>query len=488
MIDDLGEHLRTLAAIEPDAPLLDVDGTWRPWSTLTTWMHQIGVALDDAGLPDDAAVGVVLRNGPESVGALAAVLGSGRCVVTLNPARPDERLAEEVEDLALGAVVLGGPDQERATVRDAARSHGIAVHVDGEQVTASGPTPVDPPRRPGIAVEMLTSGTTGPPKRVPLPAGRLLRSISAGAGPPPRLRSGTKIVWAPLAHIGGLWGVVSTLAEGRRLDLMTRFEVEGWVERVRRHQPVVTGLPPAGLQMLLEADVDPAHLASLRAVTVGTAPASPEVVEAFESTFGVPALITYGATEFAGAIAMWTLDLHQEFATSKRGSVGRARPGIELRVVDEDTGESLPVGSPGLLEVRGAGFGDGWVRTTDRARLDEDDFLYIDGRADDAIVRGGFKVSAGEVAAAIERIPGVRRAGVVARPDARLGEVPVAAVELADPSLDERTILEALRADLVAYQLPVAIVVVDELALTPTLKVDAGALAVQLGQAPTPPR
>jgi len=487
MIQDLGEHLRSVAAIESEAPMLDVDGSWTPWVALTTWMHHIGDALDEAGMPDDAAIGVVLRNGPESVGALAAVLGSGRCVVTLNPARPDERLAEEIAALALGAVVLGGPDRSRPEVRDAARRHGLTVEVDGETVATSGNARTDVPRRPGVAVEMLTSGTTGPPKRVPLPTERLLRSVGSGAGAGPQLRSGTKIVWAPLAHIGGLWGVVATLAEGRRLALMARFEVDGWVERVRRHRPVVTGLPPAGMQMLLEAAVDPDDLASLRAVTIGTAPAAPEVIDAFESTFGIPALITYGATEFAGAVAMWTLDLHRTFRRSKRGSVGRALRGIELRVVDEESGAPRPPRRSGLLEVRGEGYGDGWIRTTDRARLDEDGFLFIDGRSDDAILRGGFKVSAGEVASAIERIPGVRRAGVVGRPDERLGEVPVAAVELADPALDERTILAALREELVAYQIPVAVVVVASLPLTATMKVDAVALAAQVAQA-TPPR
>lgn len=476
MIQDLGAHLRAVAAVDPDAPMLEFDGVWAPWSRLTGWMDDIGAALDTAGVGEGGAVGVVMRNQPESVGALAAVLGSGRCVVTLNPSRPDDRLAEEITTLGLGAVITGGEDLQRDSVMAAARQRGVSIEVHGPMVEPHGSPRADPPRRPGVAVEMLTSGTTGPPKRIPLTDARLLRSISGGVRAGPELRSGTKIVWAPLAHIGGLWGTVATLAEGRRLALMPKFEIAGWVRRVREHQPRVTGLPPTGMRMLLDADIAPDDLRSLRAVTIGTAPASPQLIEEFETTFGVPALITYGATEFAGAVALWTLDLHREYAIAKRGSVGRAIPGVDLRIVDADHGEPLPTDQVGLLEVRSEGLGDGWTRTTDRARLDADGFLYIVGRADDAIIRGGFKVSAGDVVAAIERVASVRRAGVVGLPDARLGEVPVAAVEVDDPAVDEATIMEALRGDLAAYQIPASIRVVEALPLTPTLKVDTVAL------------
>lgn len=471
----LGRHLRSVAAQSPDAAMLEFEHRWWTWRDLTTWMDRIHDALAATSIGPGHAVGILLRNRPESVGALAAVLGSDRCVVTLNPATPDGALAAELDRLDLGVVLVAGPDLERTAVVDHARATGIMLEARGIAITPTGCQRPDPRRRPGIAVEMLTSGTTGPPKRVPLPYDRLLRSVAGAVHDGPRLRTGSRIVWAPLAHIGGLWGAISTLAEGRRLSLLARFEVSTWVERVKEHRPIVTGLPPTGMRMLLDAGIAPEDLSSLRAVTVGTAPASPELIEEFEDAFGIPALITYGATEFAGGVACWTLDLHQQYRGTKRGSVGRAMHGIELRIVDADGGV-LPTGERGLLEVRGDALGSDWIHTSDRAWIDEDGFLFIEGRADDAIIRGGFKVSAGEVAAALETIPGVRRAGVVGLPDARLGEVPVAAVEVETASLDADSVLALLRDRVVPYQVPVSLHVVPELPTTATLKVDAVAL------------
>jgi acyl-CoA synthetase (AMP-forming)/AMP-acid ligase II len=284
-----------------------------------------------------------------------------------------------------------------------------------------------------------------------------------------KLRSGTRIVWAPLAHIGGLWGVLQSLVEGRRISLMERFEVEGWVARLGRHRPAVTGLPPAGLRMLLDAGIDPARLSSLRAVTTGTAATPADLVEEFESRFGIPVLATYGATEFAGAIASWTLADHQRFGMAKRGSVGRPHPGVEVRIGDGH-----------VLEARGAQLGPEWVRTSDLAHIDDDGFLYIDGRADDVIVRGGFKVSTSAVVKVLEQHPLVTAAAVVGVPDRRLGEVPVAAVETAGGAT--AAAIEAfLRERLAPYQVPAAIHLVDRIPRTPSLKVDAVAVREMVG-------
>ena len=146
----------------------------------------------------------------------------------------------------------------------------------------------------------------------------------------------------------------------------------------------------------------------------------------------MPVLISYAATEFGGGVAGWNLADHEQFWTTKRGSVGRAHPGCELRVVDPDTGAPLGPDDEGLLEVKTRQLGDdaSWTRTTDLARIDADGFVWILGRADQAIIRGGFKIRPEDVRAALERDPRVRGAAVVSRPDARLGAVPVAAVEL----------------------------------------------------------
>jgi acyl-CoA synthetase (AMP-forming)/AMP-acid ligase II len=227
--------------------------------------------------------------------------------------------------------------------------------------------------------------------------------------------------------------------------------------------------------MVLESDVDPAHLASIRSVVCGTAPLSPDDADAFTARFGIPVLISYAATEFGGGVAGWNLTDHQEFWATKRGSVGRAHPGCGLRIVDGDDGHLLGPNQEGLLEVKAEQLdsGSSWTRTTDLARLDADGFLWIVGRADQAIIRGGFKVRAEDVSAALERHASVRGAAVVSMPDARLGEVPVAAVELRPGATATPEELKAHASRMLArYELPTTILIVDRLPRTSSAKVD----------------
>jgi acyl-coenzyme A synthetase/AMP-(fatty) acid ligase len=330
-------------------------------------------------------------------------------------------------------------------------------------------------------VRMLTSGTTGPPKRVDL-SYRMLERVLVGAkhyesnrDDTVRLRRGVAIVNSPLVHLGGLFRVLQCVSDGRSFCLLERFTVEGWSDAVRRHRPATASLVPAAIRMVLDAELDPDDLSSIRSVVSGTAPLDPDDADAFTAKYGVPVLVTYAATEFGGSVAGWNLDDHKEFWTAKRGSVGRAHAGCELRVVDPDTGAPVAADVEGLLEVKARQLGnDAWVRTTDLARLDEDGFLFILGRADQAIIRGGFKVRPDDIKAALERHPAVRGAAVVSRGHRRLGSVPVAVVELrseADPvSTDD--LFSYLTGVLARYELPTEIHRMESLPRTESGKVD----------------
>jgi acyl-CoA synthetase (AMP-forming)/AMP-acid ligase II len=148
--------------------------------------------------------------------------------------------------------------------------------------------------------------------------------------------------------------------------------------------------------------------------------------------------------------------------------------------VDPDDGRVLPLGGEGLLEVKASQMGDdaGWTRTTDLARVDADGFLWILGRADEAIIRGGFKVRPGDVKSALERDPRVRGAAVIGRDDPRLGAVPVAAVELrkGSESATPEDLIAAVAPSLARYELPVELRIVDSLPRTPSGKVDTSAI------------
>jgi acyl-coenzyme A synthetase/AMP-(fatty) acid ligase len=250
--------------------------------------------------------------------------------------------------------------------------------------------------------------------------------------------------------------------------------VQSWHDAIVRHRPKVAGSVPSGLRMILDANIPKQDLASLTVLRSGAAPLDPAIVDEFWERYGIPVLQTYGATEFSGAVAGWTLPDFRKYHESKRGSVGRFQPGIIGRVIDPDTGNPLPVGEEGVLEMQAAqfGVGDGWVSTTDRAVMDADGFLFIHGRADSAILRGGFKVHPDDVSRTIEQHPAVREAVVVGLPDRRLGAVPAAVLMLkagaTTPSNEE--LVAFLRERLLPYQLPTRFLIVDEVPRTNTLK------------------
>ena len=256
--------------------------------------------------------------------------------------------------------------------------------------------------------------------------------------------------------------------------LLDRFSVAGWHDYVLRYRPTASGLPPAGVQMVLDADIPKADLASIRTLGTGAAPLDPTVQQAFEARYGIPILLSYGATEFVGPVTAMTAGLHAEWGQKKFGSIGRALPGAQLRIVDPETGEVLPPGQEGLLEVISPRVGPDWIRTSDIATIDEDGFLFHRGRADGAITRGGFKLLPETIERALLLHPAVSAAAVIGVADRRLGQVPAAAVQL-KPGVNppsEADLETHLRQHVPATHVPVRWRFVDDLPRTPSFKVD----------------
>jgi acyl-coenzyme A synthetase/AMP-(fatty) acid ligase len=364
-------------------------------------------------------IGILLRNRPAQVATLLGVLLGGATVVVINPSRVEQRTKADAARLRL-PMIVGEPDDLATLVTSSADM--TLVSISGAaaepEVIAVSEGGADNEVRPGVAVRMLTSGTTGPPNRVDLTYDMLAHSVM---GPehdrppaPTALRHGVAIVGSPLVHIGGVFRVLQCVAEARSFVLLERFELNHWAAAVRKYRPRTVSLVPAALRMVLHSDLGREDLASIRAVTSGTAPLSAEDADAFHDKFGVPVLTSYAATEFGGGVAGWTLAEHQKYWRVKRGSVGRANLGAQLRVIDDD-GTPLGPDQVGLLEVKPGQLGPAaeWMRTTDMARIDVDGFLWIVGRADQAIIRGGFKVLPDDVCMALEAHPAVAGAAVV---------------------------------------------------------------------------
>ena len=488
MVDGLPELSRRIAqvlSIEPSAPALEFEGRWHTWGDLAKTCDILAASAQPG-----ERVAVLLRNRPPQVGLVLGLIATGACVVTVNPERGKDRVRADLE--SLGVFTVAGDRLDLDTLAPRVRwlqSDALGlVEVAGTRRQGKNPIHL------GVAVEMLTSGTTGRPKRIPLAYETLLRVLEGAkhyersADTAVRLRSGVTIVNSPLVHLGGLFRILQSVHDGRSFCLLERFSVNEWADAVRRHRPLTVSLVPAALRMVLEAGLDPDDLASVRSVVSGTAPLDPDDADAFHKRYGIPVLISYAATEFGGGVAGWNLADHERFWAEKRGSVGRAHPGCELRVVDADSGSPGGPGEEGLLEVKASQLGDdtGWIRTTDLARIDADGFVYIVGRADQAIIRGGFKVHPNEVQAAFERDGRVRAAAVVGRPDPRLGAVPVVAVELrpgAQP-VSAKELLEGAAGTLARYELPAELRVVDALPRTPVGKVDLAAVQAHFEVAP----
>jgi long-chain acyl-CoA synthetase len=484
----LSQRIADVLDLQPDAHAIEYDGQWFSWGQVAAAARRIASLTAELA---DPQIGILLRNHPGQVAALLGVLLAGGTVVTINPSRGDERTRADIAALGL-PLVVGEPDDLAALVpagiaglATAPISDLLNKAEDEDEAEAEG-EPARQTLRPGagtgVAVRMLTSGTTGPPKRVDLSYDMLARSVM-GREPeqspaPTELRRGVAIVNSPVVHIGGVFRVLQCIAEARSFVLLDRFELNSWAAAVRTHRPRTVSLVPAALRTVLHSDLPPTDLESIRAVTCGTAPLSAEDADAFTEKYGIPVLTSYAATEFGGGVAGWTLPDHQQYWRAKRGSVGRANPGAQLRVVN-DEGAALGPDQVGLLEVKPGQLGPSaqWMRTTDMARIDADGFIWIVGRADQAIIRGGFKVMPEDVRTALECHPAVAGAAVVGRSDTRLGETPVAMVELrGSASADPGELTDYLGKLLARYEIPTEIAIVDTIPRTPSGKADLSAV------------
>lgn len=488
----LKELVSGVLAIDPNAPAFEYRKRWTTWRELSAVIDAVDKILARNGISTNTRIGGILRNTPQIAAVIIGTITGDRCIVTLNPALPDEKLAADIVELEVPVVIALSEDWQRKAVTDAVRQTGaLGIEITGKQAEPARViaelTGNDFRREAeGIGIEMLTSGTTGTPKRIPLKAANFERGILDAAvyekrdpAKGPRLSKSVTILNTPFSHIGGIFGLFVTLSAGRKGCMLDRFRVSEFIDAVQRHKPKVAAAPPSALRMILDAKVPPDALASLVAFRTSTAPLDPDLADEFHEYFGVPVLQNYGATEFAGGVAGWTLPDYLKTGKQRRGSVGKMLDGIEGRIVDTETGEPLPYGEKGILELRARHLGDGvsWLRTTDLARMDKEQFLWILGRADNAIIRGGFKIIPDDIVRVIESHPAVLEACVVALPDPRLGQVPAAAYRVrSGMKLSDSELEGYLRERLTAYQVPVRLMQLEEFPRTPSMKPSQPAL------------
>jgi acyl-CoA synthetase (AMP-forming)/AMP-acid ligase II len=325
----------------------------------------------------------------------------------------------------------------------------------------------------GVAVLLFTSGTTGEPKAAVLRhrnlAAYLIGSVEFGAAGPDE----ATIVSVPPYHIAAVSSVLSTTYAGRRAVPLERFEAEAWVRTVRRESVTHAMVVPTMLRRILDVvEEDGAGLPSLRSLAYGGGPMPRAVVErALALLPDVDLVNAYGLTETSSTITVLGPEDHRAaFASedpevrARLGSVGRALPGVEVQVRDDGRiwvrGEQVS----GEYEGRALDLDEGWFDTRDSGHLDDEGFLFVHGRSDDVIVRGGENLSPGEIESVLLDHPAVAEAAVVGVPDEEWGEQVVAAVVLrAGEAVSEEVLRAHVRSRLRAARTPERITFCAEL-------------------------
>lgn len=479
----LAEQAAAALIRPPDGEAILFGDQWHSWGDVRRVAGQLRAALDQSGIAADAPVAFIARNRPAALAALLGLIAQGRTIHMVYAFQSAAGMAHDIDRIEPAAIIAFRQDLD-AQLLDAVRAQGAAAialdMMDAQPWPGFEQATAPAIERRGMGeprIEILTSGTTGPPKLFAVPyclleqhflASALARQQGDAAAAPPFL------LYFPLGNISGLYSTLPMLIRGQRMLLLERFTVAAWHDHAVRFRPVHSGLPPSAVQMVLDAAIPREDLASIRAIGAGAAPLDPDVQAAFEDRYGIPILLSYGATEFAGPVAAMTAELHAAWGRSKLGTVGRAMPGARLRIVDADSGAILPPGHEGLLEVVSPRIGPDWIRTSDIARIDADGFLFLRGRADGAIIRGGFKLLPETIERALMTHPAVAEAAVVAVPDSRVGEVPAAIIRLkpgaGQPAVD---LLEShLRQHLMATHIPVHWRFCEDFPRTPSLKTD----------------
>ncbi len=429
--------------------------------------------------------------------ALFGAAGAGIPFVPVNYRLGDDQLAAQLDEHP-GALVIheGEPrhfaDPDRWVPRQA-----FYDSLAGRDA----PEPAE--QDPDVTCLLLyTSGTTSAPKAAVLRHRHLVSYLfsasefgSAGA-------EEAALVAVPPYHIAGVANLLSNLYAGRRVVYLDRFDPGLWLSTVREEQVTQAMVIPTMLARIVDhlGAASDAGTPTLTSLSYGGSRMPPPVLHRALELFGTTGFVNaYGLTETSSTIALLgpedhraALDSNDPAVRARLGSVGRLLPGIELEVRDE-AGAARPAGSSGLLLLRGdqisgeyAGVSllddDGWFPTRDRGHVDEEGYLFVEGRADDTIIRGGENIAPAEIEDVLMDHAGVVDAVVVGLPDDEWGQRLVGVVVRGeDGGVGEDELRELVRARLRSSKTPEHIEFWDELPRTDTGKLLRRTVVARLG-------
>jgi long-chain acyl-CoA synthetase len=444
--------------------------------------------LRERGVEPGDRVGVMLPNVPEFAVAYYGILRAGGIVVPMNVLLKRREVAYYLQDSG-AKLVLAWHDFEHQAAPGAAQAGADCVVVSRDElarlldgVEARG----DVAERDGgdTAVILYTSGTTGQPKGAELTHSNLCRNAGVAARLFHLSPDSVVLGALPLFHsFGQTCALNAAITSGACLTLIARFDAGKVLEVIERDRVTVfEGVPTMYAALLGHPARDRLDTSSLHVGISGGAAIPVEVLRGFEEAFGCVILEGYGLSETSPAACF-----NHRHRQRKPGSVGTPIEGVEMKVVDE-AGQDVPVGQVGEVAIRGhnvmkgywrrpdataeAISADGWFRTGDLARVDEDGYFFIVDRKKELIIRGGYNVYPREIEEVLYEHPAVRECAVIGIPHPELGEEVGAAVVL-KPEVEatEPELREFVKRQVAAYKYPRHVWLLDQLPKTATGKI-----------------
>jgi acyl-CoA synthetase (AMP-forming)/AMP-acid ligase II len=495
------DFLSIANAICPDRDVIVFEGQKWTFAQLNERANSLAHALAKLGIRRGDRVGMLQVNCNQYIEAYFATAKLGGIFVPLNfRAKADElsyMIANaETKVLFVGSRYLDMVDAllpQLATVRHCVSidknetgrpyyENLIGSYSSDEYISEIGDN--------DITILMYTAGTTGRPKGVPLTHSGFVGYVLDNVEPANPEIEERNMLTVPLYHVAGSQAMLAAVYGGRSLVMMKQFEVKQWLETAEKEQVSRAMLVPTMLKMIID---DPQfnryNLKSLRVITYGAAPMPLNVIKkAIEKLPGVSFINAYGQTETASTItALGPQDHVIEGSQQERekklkrltASIGKPLPDVEVRIVDEDK-NPLPPLAVGEIMAKGprimSGYWhdaektsqvitqDGWLRTGDKGWMDEDGYIYLAGRSDDMIIRGGENISPEEVEEVLFSHPKIDDAAVIGISDPKWGQEPRAIVVLKeDEAAAPEEIIAFCRSKLAGFKRPRSVVFVASL-------------------------
>ena len=492
MSGNLARILTDTAERHGDRPALKLDDTVVTYAQLDEASARVAGLLAAKGLEPGDRVGIMLPNVPYFGVVYYGVLRAGGVVVPMNVLLKGREVAFYLEDPG-AKLLFAWHDFADAAEQGAEKAGAEAIVVkpgEFEQMLADAEPATEVADRDGddTAVILYTSGTTGTPKGAELTHANLRTNCEISARKLARSSEEDVLLGAlPLFHsFGQTCGLNAAVSVGACLSMIPRFDPGKALQIIERDGVTIfQGVPTMYHAMLNHPEREQADVSSLRACMSGGAAMPVEVMRGFEEAFGCQVLEGYGLSETSPVASFNHPDKER-----KPGSIGTPIEGVEMKLVDDEGNDVDGTGDDAVGEIAIRGHNvmkgywdrgdatkevmddDGWFRTGDMAKVDEDGYFFIVDRKKDMIIRGGYNVYPREVEEVLYEHPAVSEAAVVAVPDEKMGEEVGAAIVLKDgEDADADEIRGYVKERVANYKYPRKIWFADELPKGPTGKI-----------------